>query len=216
MTFELNVIFSLSIAIAASLSWIRFGHISPAYHPFVFLINLDLINEITSMLVVRSGYSNSVNYNVYSLVEFLLITWQFKRWKLFARWKNLYVFLQVSALAFWITENFIFKNLQSFNSYFVIVSSYVIVLMSIHRINQLVHSTDELIRNAGFIICLCFVFYFTYAVLVEAFWVYGLSKSTVFVTRIYSILIYINLFINLAYAIAVLWIPAKPKFILPS
>ena len=216
MTFELNVIFSLSIAIAASLSWIRFGQISPAYHPFVFLINLGLINEITSMLVVRSGYSNSVNYNVYSLVEFLLITWQFKRWKLFARWKNLYVFLQVSALAFWITENFIFKNLQSFNSYFVIVSSYVIVLMSIHRINQLVHSTDELIRNAGFIICLCFVFYFTYAVLVEAFWVYGLSKSTVFVTRIYSILIYINLFINLAYAIAVLWIPAKPKFILPS
>lgn len=216
MTFELNAILSNSIWVGAIICWVRFKKISPAYHPFVFLLTVGAINEVTSILMIKLTNSNAVNYNLYSLAEFFLITWQFWRWNLFAKRKGLYQIILAFGLAFWITENFIIKNIHSFNSYFVICASFFIVLVSIHRINQLLYTTDSLVKNASFIICLCFVFYFTYAVLVEAFWVYGLTESTSFVTRIYTILIYTNFIVNLVYAFAALWIPIKPKFILPS
>ncbi len=216
MTFELNAILSNSIWIGVVICWVRFKKISPAYYPFVFLLTIGAINEIASIIMVKLTNSNAINYNLYSLVEFFLITWQFWRWNQFSKNKALYQLILAVGLTFWITENFVVKNIHSFNSYFVIGASFFIVLMSIHRINQLLYTTDSLLKNASFIICLCFVFYFTYAVLVEAFWAYGFTESASFVTRIYTILIYTNFIVNLVYAFAALWIPTKPKFILPS
>ncbi len=48
------------------------------------------------------------------------------------------------------------------------------------------------------------------------FWLYGLRFSKEFLMNVTTILIYINLFTNLVFALAVLWMPAKHRFSLPS
>jgi hypothetical protein len=44
---------------------------------------VGLLNEIISFIVAQSGHSNSLNNNIYALIESLLIAWQFKEWDLF-------------------------------------------------------------------------------------------------------------------------------------
>ncbi|MEI9912224.1 MAG: hypothetical protein WDO71_22780 [Bacteroidota bacterium] len=104
-----------------------------------------------------------------------------------------------------------------YNSYFIIVHSIIIVLMSINLINRLLFSVSRSLgRNPVFLICMGMAVYFTYAVLVEAFWVYGLNQSPSFRLGIYEILSYINLFTNLFFGFASLWMPLKPQYIMRS
>lgn len=217
MSYTVNIVFSFSILIAAVIAAVRFRRISPAYTPFILLIWLGTFNEAYSALVIKEGDSNAVNYNLYSLFEFLILVWQFQKWKLWGSNRYIFPVLAGAALLFWLVENFVLFSIHSFNSYFVMAFSYLLVLMSIRMINILVvRESGSLMKNASFLICLGLLGYFTYSVLLEAFWVYGLSESYVFADRIYAILVFVNLFANLIYALAILWIPTRPTFILPS
>ena len=67
-----------------------------------------------------------------------------------------------------------------------------------------------------FLISIGFIIYFTYEILVEAFSLYGLNNSLEFQKNVYMILTYLNLFVNLLYALAILWIPRKRVHMLLS
>ncbi|MEI9912223.1 MAG: hypothetical protein WDO71_22775 [Bacteroidota bacterium] len=80
MSFSLNALFTLSIGIGAIISWVRYKKTDPAFVPFMWLLTTGLLNEIISISIMKAGYSNALNYNLYTLAESLLITWQFRRW----------------------------------------------------------------------------------------------------------------------------------------
>jgi hypothetical protein len=67
-----------------------------------------------------------------------------------------------------------------------------------------------------FLICNAFIIYFTFKILVEAFWLYGVNESVNFQAMVFDISSYINVFTNLIYALAVLWMPMKRVFTMPS
>lgn len=217
MNFNLAVIFSFSIAIAAIIGWIRFKKINPAYYPFLYCIWLAFLSEIISYLVVRGGHSNAINSNIYMLGEALLIPWQFKNWGLFQRPKYLFPGLLILFTLLWTLESFFIKGITLNISYFKILYSFAIVLMSIQVINnQLMRERRNFLRSPIFLITAAFVFYYINAVIVGVFWLYGLQMSMRFMLKLAWILIYVNLFTNLIYALAVLWMPTKHRFSLPS
>lgn len=217
MSFSLNVLFSLTIGIGAIIGWVRFHKTDPAFVPFICLLTVGLINEITGIGIAKAGYSNAITFNLYSLAESLLITWQFKRWGLFEKEIKFYYVLQASYIAGWTAEYILKDESRLFNSYFIIIHSVIIVLMSISQINRMLFSVSRyLLKEPVFLICMGMSIYFTYAVLVEAFWVYGLNQSVLFRLGIYEILSYINLFTNLIFAIASLCIPLKKQYIMRS
>ena len=217
MVFELNALFSLSIAIGGIIGWIRVKKTDPAFLPFLWLLWSGLLNEIASIAIIKAGYSNAINYNIFSLAEALLITWQFRKWNLFENQRRIYYFLQFAFIAGWLAEVFLLHDMRLFNSYFIIAHSALIVLMSINMLNKVMFGEPSfLLYNPIFLICMGMIIYFTYAILVEAFWVYGLNKSKGFRIQIYEILAYINLFTNLVFALATLWIPLKQEYIMRS
>lgn len=215
MNFSLNVLFSFSVGIAAIIGWVRYKKADPAFLPFLLLLALGFLNEMVSLILTSSGYSNSVNYNLFCLAESLLVTWQFQQWKLFGNKKKLFVCLVAFFIIFFLSEWLYFGKGRFFNSYFIICYSLCIVLMSMVMINSILFSiSGNLLKQPVYLICMGFCIYFTYTVLVEAFWVYGLNRSSVFRLGIYEILTYINLFTNLLYAFALLWVPLKPRYIM--
>ncbi len=217
VSYYLITIFSYSLCIAGLIGLIRYKKVDQAFHPFIYLLWIGIFNETFSRIASYLWHSNAINFNAYSLTEFCMLLWQFKKWKLFDSKRYGAEILLTIGVFFWVIENFFIYNIYSFNSYFIIWSSLCIALLSIRMINILVlREKDVLLKNATFLICISFVLYYTYAALVEAFWVYGLGESKEFGIRIQNILVYINLFANLVYALAVLWIPTKPKFILRS
>lgn len=216
MSYELNAIFSLSIGLGAVIGWVRFSKTDPAFFPFLLLLTIGFVNEIASIVQIENGNSNIVNYNVFGLVESVLLTWQFLKWGLFTKSKGFYWFIQVVFGGFWVAENFI-RSFSAFDSYFTIVHSFLFVMMSISMINRVVlKETRPLLKHPVFLICTGLIVYFNYAVLVEAFWIFGLNRSRSFRLGIYEILAYINLITNLIFAFAFLWIPTRLRYILQS
>lgn len=216
MSFELSAAFSLTIVFGAIIGWTRFQKTDPAFLPFLLLLSIGFVNEVTSILLMTYGHSNMINYNLFELVESILLTWQFLKWGLFEKMKKLYYLLQVVFVFLWAGENFI-HSFQAFNSYFIIVHSFLFVMMGISMINRVsLKESTPLLKQPVFLICIGLIIYFDYAVLVEAFWVFGLNHSASFRLRVYAILAYINLFTNLIFALAFLWIPMRPRYILQS
>ena len=208
--------FSFSIFIAGIIALIRFKKINKVYYPFLYCIWVACINELVNFLLYNQGYSTYINNNIYAFLESLLIVSLFRNLGFFHKGSYLFNCILISFIVAWVLEVFVLKKITSFCVYFSIYYSFIIVLMSISTINALiVRSTKGVFRNATFLLCIGFIIYFTYQVLIYAFWIYGIQSSNGFLLNVFSIMIYINLLANLIYALSVLWMPRKLEFTLP-
>jgi hypothetical protein len=204
---------SYAVAIAAIIGLVRIRVIDRAYYPFILLLWVALLTEITGTIVIRLYRTNAINSNIYVLLESVLILWFFRRLKLFS--KTFFAWLMTIFILAWIAENFIIFSITTFQSYFRVFYSFVIVLLSIHMINKLFsEERRKLIKNPVFLIMITFIVFFTYKTLIEIFYIYGLDASDEFKIQVYRIMPYINLTANLLYAIAVIWIPRKQEYTL--
>lgn len=209
-------IFSFSIFIAGLISVVRFNTIAKNYHPYIFLLWIGCANELVSTFLVSNNHFTIINSNVYVLVEALFLTWFFQKSKLFERTPQLFGIIVAALCLFWLMETIVLHNIHHYGYYFRIFYSAVVVLMSISAINYLLTTEDQfLLKNATFLFCIGFLLYFIIKVLVNSFWAYGLTSSLTFLKGISNILVLVNLFTNLIYALAVLCIPKKQPSLLP-
>jgi hypothetical protein len=216
MSFDFNALLSLSIGLGAVIGWIRFYKTDPAYLPFLLLLSLGFINEVLSIILGYNGYSNVINFNLFNLLESFFLTWQFKEWGLFDKYRKLYYFLLALFLVLWLCET-LFTSLHSFASWFSIVHAFVFVMLSINMIIIVsLYDTTPFYRQPVFLICLGLIIFFTYAMLVEGFWIVGFTHKELFRLKVYQIMSYINFFTNLLFAFAFLWIPMRPRYIMES
>lgn len=207
--------FALSGGIAAVIGWIRFKKIDPTYYPFIYIIWIGFTTEIISYIITHMGYYNGVLYNIYVLVEALFITWQFRKWQLFEKRSILYFSIQVSYLLFWFIECFYFHYITYTASYFRLYDSIIISLMSINIINsELMTENRSVFKNPVFLICIAFAIYYIYKVIVGVFRVYGLNESFAFRHHLEDFMPFVDLLANLIFALAILWMPKKHRFLL--
>jgi hypothetical protein len=213
MNMDLVLALSFSVCLPGVIGFVRFKKINQTYYPFLLLIWLGMVNETVTYFLVKQGKSNAINNNLFYLLESILITYQFKQWGLFDKAKKVYATLLIALLASWTAEIMVFRKPGEFASYFIILHSFVIVFMSISMFNfLLVKEKRKLLKNSIFIICMGLVLFFTCAVLVEAFYLYGLTSSSQFQAAVIGILTFINLLTNLVYALAILWMPRRHGF----
>lgn len=209
MTFELFDLLSYSIVPAVLIGIIRWRHLHQAWTPFILLLLLGLANEVIGSVIIRLGYHNVMANNIYVLAESLLLTWFFNNVKTFKEGSRMAYIIGASFIIVWFADTLIFQT-QQFNSYFVIFYATVIVLTSIGRINRfMVEYKGRLATNGLFLVLIAFIAYYSYSLLVEIFWLYGLGVSTSFQRKILHIHTYVNVIVNFTYAIALLCLPKK-------
>jgi hypothetical protein len=214
MSYTWFLIFSCSIFVGALIGLLRFRTIATAFYPFIFCLWIGALNEIISITLPRLGYTTAVNNNIYVLLEAGLLLWQLKNWGGFRGRHGLFSLIIIIFLITWSLEQFVFFTITYPQPYFRIGYSLVIVLLAVHVNNRvMLFEKNQLNKNAVFLICIGLVIYFTYKVLVEVFWLYGLHSSAFFRINVYSIWTWINLIVNCIYALAVVWIPKKQPYI---
>jgi len=214
--FFLNELSTVSIGLAAVGGLVRYKYVLPVYRPFLFFIWIGTFNEALSWVLIEVNRNNVINSNIYVLVEYMILLLIFFRWNDDAR-KNRYYFLLAAGAAIWFTDNFIIHSLNTINSLFRVFYSIVVLFLSINQINKLiVYEKKKLIRNAMFQVCMAFVFFYSYKAFIETFYILQLPFSKLFYMNLFQVLLFVNLFTNLVYAIAVLCIPTKREFSLPS
>ena len=214
--FELSVIQSYSICIASFIGLVRFKRIDKSYRPFIFLCWIALMNELISTYVAHRFHTNAANANIYVFVESVFFAWLFRNWGFLQKRSWHYPLSLFILLIVWLFDNLIWHSLREFNSFFRIFYSFFLIFLAINYINWLfLRSRGHLLRHAGFLICIGILIFYSYKATIEVFYLLRLNFSNNFYNKIHHILEIINLFVNLVYALAVLWIPKKQKFILP-
>lgn len=216
MDYYESLIIGLFIIVPAIVGWLRFSNINSVFYPFLILIWINTLNEVFSSIIMQFGYYNTVNFNIWLLVDAYIFLWLFKKWNVFERSKRLYKSLWVLFSIVWTLETiFLSKLTLGFNSYFRILYCFIVVLMSINTINYLLlRERRSLIKNSMFIISCTFVIFYTITVLAETFFASNLKLGDNFRINIDHIVIFASLICNLIYTLAILWMPKKQAFIL--
>jgi hypothetical protein len=214
--FELSVIQSYSIAIAAIIGLVRFGKVSRSYQPFIILCWVALLGEIISTVAAYRVGTNAANANIYVLVESLLFMWLFRNWGAFAARKDIFIAMIALLVSVWLYDNLIWHNLGQFNSFFRIFYSFCLIFLAIEQLNKdIVRQTGSMLKEPSFLICIGILIFYSYKATIEVFYLLQLDVSYEFYNRVHFILEIINLFVNLVYAVAIIWMRKKQRFMLP-
>jgi len=213
-SFLLSLVLNFSVAIPAVAGVIRFKQVIKRFYPFLFLVWLGLFNESLSLAMIYTTGGNAVNGNLYVFIEFLLILWQFYRWN--TRRLAIYIVAIVLGSMVWITDNFILNSITQNNSLFRAFYSFVILLFSIDQISKLtVFVSGNLLKNAIFIICIAFVFYYGCKTFVEMNNALHVGLPPHILADFWTTMSFVNALSNIFYAIAILCIPTREEFIFP-
>ena len=208
--YYMSIFLNHSIVIPAILGLVRFRHILSTFYPFIWLIWLGTLNETLSLLMIHTRGSNTVNSNVFVLLEYLLILLQFFKWN--NRGRRTYLVLAALGVGVWIADNAIIHHIYNNNSLFRVCAAFTILFISIDQANKvMIFEPGKLWKNAIFLVCLAFVFYFGLKAFIEAFNVFPMELAHEFLLKLWSILYFVNCITNLFYAAAILCIPTKQE-----
>lgn len=209
----LSIILSMSIAVPSLLALGRFSNIPKKYYPFIFCLWIGFSVELLVAFFFQhvrpnEWYNTHMIYNIYVLIEFPLFCWLFYNWAP-GRNNRLVTFLLTGlGMVIWLVETFEFRTILQISSYYRIYYSFVLVLLSINHINRLLVDEKKLVLyNASFLVCAGIIIYYSFKILVEVFWEYAPKEAA---TQIFDKIIpYLNTFLNLIFALAVLCIPKR-------
>ena len=212
----LNQVSTFSILIACVIGMRRYATTLPVYRPFLFFIWVGAANEVVSIVLVSIHKNNIPNSNIYALIEYLLLLLIFYRWSE-TRVKRLqYAVLLAIGVFAWTMDDLVFYTLNTINSAFRVFYSLLIVLLSINQVNKLVvFEKKNLLTNTMFQVCMAFSFYYSYKAFLETFYLLEMPFTDQFYQQLFTILLFINFFTNIVYAIALLCMPTKREFTLP-
>jgi hypothetical protein len=192
---------------------IRFNRTVASFQPFLLLLAFAFISETISFICIRVlNTGNAVPVNLYGLAESMVILYQFYVWGFLKRKRLLFWCLIGGLAGLWVTETLIISDIESFSPVFRVTYAFIVVLLSINEINFIiVRDNKNLVKNARFLVCTGFIVFFIYQIICEASYFVGTDTSPLSMNIIFMFS-YINGFVNLIYAIAVLYIPVKAEY----
>jgi len=206
-----NFLFSLTIVFPAITGLVRYRNADTSYRPFFYYIFYSLFNELFVFCCLEQYATKKaaiINWEVFNLLECLLLLVQFYYWRRFKNYEKTFLVLLGVALLGWILENFFFSNIYAFNPVFLITYSFLVVLFSINTINhEVVNYNRNISRNPLFIICVGFVIFFTYTIVV--FTILATNSHNNAFSSIFEIRVYINALTNILYATGIYFVPRK-------
>ena len=178
-----------------------------------------LLVEIGVFILAQKGLRDPqiAVYNIFSLADCLLFTTLFYQWSLFHKSRRTLFGLIGGFFFLWVILTFFVHGFTESNWYFRLIYSFALIFFSVTYFNKLVvGAKSSMLRNSRFLICLGLIIFYTFFTIVCAtsLSLFGSDTeiSKEFKRGLQTISIYSNVFVNLLYALAVLWIPRKKSF----
>jgi len=199
------------------LAAVRMARIDSEYHPLVYILLSSGFHQLGDGVLKTQGYQTAMNDNIYGLLEFMLVTWQFYRWGLW-RGRGLGVVVVVGVMITgWLVETIWRWDGLRVNSVFMVMRALVIILMSVQMFARVFYTQGvQLHRHPVFLVCLSFIIFYSYDSLVEFFWINGLQEQNMVRQRIFLLQSVVQLFTHLLLFVSFLWIPLKRVYSMPS
>ena len=176
----------------------------------IIFLCYGFLNELITDFSIYFFQNNAPNSNLYVFLSSLIVLYQLDIWSI-KKPSKIITNLTLSILVLsWVIENFFIYSIWRFNTLNNVLFYFVIIIFSIKILAQdLFAQLPAKSAKVIFTLSVIFLLQYTVSLIVEVFWIYGINSSSLFITRIYWIISYMSLVVNLMYIIAVLWIPEK-------
>jgi hypothetical protein len=194
---------------------VRYRRLGKTYRPFLLMLAFAVLNQHVSFVLLKTMHFNSIPNNIYGLLEWILVAWQLHEWGVLRHRRRAFFLLVVGVSLIWVTEDIVLGGITDYPPYFQVFYAFVIVLMSVTKINFMItHDDRNLGGNPIFLICIGFIIYFIYEIVLE--WAYqsSIQGPTDASTRIIVGFSYVDILVNIIFAIALFRIPRPQKFTL--
>lgn len=214
--------FSISIVINLVSVWFAVAagciRLQPAvkngYLPFLLFIWVGAGNDTLSWLLIRNSSGNAVNSNIYVWVEYMILLYQFYKWRGCNR--QVFIGLILLGTGAWMVDNLLLNTLTDNNSLFRGYTSLIISLLAIDRMAKLIACKPYgLAQQSLFLISSAFLLYYGCKIFMEIINIFRLPFSSLFYQYLWLTLSIINCISNIIYTIAIVCIPKRQEFILP-
>lgn len=213
--FNLFFIASFIIIIPAVIAVLRYPVMDETFKPLAYNLWIGLFAEVLGYIGRITIKNNLYVFNIFMYLDFVTFLWLFFNWGAF---KNLHRKIITWAFIFftvlWVFDNLVLHDPGGKNFIFRICYSLVLLLIAIDQMNQVViKSSHSLKFNPYLYIILGIIFYYSYSIFISLF------NSPLFHPSAqlwkWNMLIYviINVGTNLLFAISLLWMRKKMKFI---
>ncbi|MBS1917612.1 MAG: hypothetical protein JST87_15185 [Bacteroidetes bacterium] len=207
-------IFSLSVGFPAIAGVLRFKKIDVSYRPFLIYCFVSLFNELLFGFVIRNSSKSLVtlDWNIFNIFEAIILLIQFQRWGRFDTNKKIFPALIIITILGWAAECFLVHTIFYFNAVFLIIYSFVLVLLSVQTINHIIVNDrgKYLVKNATFIICTAMVIFFIYNIFVFTLLAKGINvNNKAMMSQVFQIRVYVNALTNLLYGVGVCFMQKK-------
>ncbi|RYF91428.1 MAG: hypothetical protein EOO03_01375 [Chitinophagaceae bacterium] len=206
-------LFSSTLLAAAVAGGIKVRSMDSRYRWIVVYLIAGVVNEVIGFFCGWWFRTNVVNNNFFMLAELLILNFQFMAWNQDDRKKQWYLLPVIFFSGLFLVTSLL-QGVKQPLVYFNFLYCFYLALCATTWLARLMATDDRpFYKNARAIICSCMMIYFSYRIIVEAFWLYGLNISAAFRIEVQAIIRWINLFINFLYLYALKWIPKKPDYI---
>jgi hypothetical protein len=214
MIVDLVFISAISIVPPAAVAIFRSLRVEKEHYPFLILLVCGLVAEVMNLSAKEAGDGNQIIYNSYCLAEGMLLLWLMYNWEAL-RGKFLFFSLMILFVTGWWIDNFLISKPVNVNSYYIVGYSLVISVLSANMIAKVIFSESyNLWQNPKFLVGTGLLLYFSYSCFYEVLWIAHINYMPEFKLRLYDLLNYLNIVVNLIFTLALLCLPSKPRYML--
>lgn len=217
-SYVLMVTSALTIMVPASVAIANLNRIEKTNYPFLWLIFLSTFNEIllAALLLPHIIKNSSIFYNVFFLLETLLIIYQLKKWDVLKNTTLFWGLMGLNVLV-WLPEMLQPESWKHINSVYSVFHSLLIMLLSMHAITQFSSNiTEKFFIQPRNLICFAFIFFYFYSILTDVFISYQLNPSLSLQWFMLNILNVINIIVNGVYVIAIIRMAKVKRPVMPA
>lgn len=209
--FEFCHLSSFSILIPLSAICWKWKCISKKYLFLAVLLIIGALSDLISYVTIKLYGHNTVNGNIYLLVEFILFGFLFKRWPS-KRVSRFHLFIIIVGVLLWVADNLMLHSLFANNSMSRLGCYFLLVGICIDQLVSTLLNRASFIILSDILICMAFLFHYSYRAFIESFLLYTTHLDSSYFISLWVIDNGLNILTNLMITLAFICYRHKPTY----
>ena len=202
----------LSNAIPVMAALFMYKRAATVYRIFFFILLLGCASDLLSWLLISVfSIANILPHDLYQLTAYLLFLLLFYKWNT-ANKKIVYTILAATGIVLLFADWLFITKFKTNAPISKIFYSFVIIYLSVDKINDLVIKKNATLKNSVLIICIGLLIFYSYRAFVISVILANPPMNRDLQIAFYEVLAILNIITNLIYTYAILCITSKQEF----
>jgi hypothetical protein len=203
--FMFAIISGLSIGIPTLIALYSYKQMKGRYYPLCIILIVGLTNEIVSLTMIKLVGTNMLTINIYTGIEFILLSWLFYNLK---RESEIHILIALLiGLPIWIADNTILHQITKTNTLFKLFACMAVIWYCVYKLSELtLNSVADQFRWIDLLLCFSLLVYFTFKGFILVLHTFSAVSNSIYFIHLSMILCTLNIIVNIFLSLVILCI----------